>query len=80
MFGGFEIDDESMTQLAKKIENEALFENCKMDDATLPQFVARYDMSFDLGVSDFFSDLPRVLPTSGNLKVWTKQYFITFFG
>ena len=41
MFGGCEIDDESMTRLVNKTENEALFENCDMDDITLSQFVAR---------------------------------------
>ena len=63
MFGGCKIDDESMTQLANKIENEALFENCEMDDATLSQFLARYDTSFDLGVRDFFADLTLLPPT-----------------
>ena len=41
MFGGCEIDDESMTRLVNKTENEALFENCDMDYITLSQFVAR---------------------------------------
>ena len=39
-----------------------------MDDATLSQFVACYDMSFDLSVSDFFADLTLPL-TSGELNV-----------
>ena len=57
MFSDCEIDDESMTQLGNKIENEALYENCEMDDATFSLFVARYDMSFDLSASNFFDDL-----------------------
>ena len=53
-FGDCEIDDESMTQLANKIET---------------QIVARYDLSFDSGVSDFFADLPLLPPTAGDMNV-----------
>ena len=69
MFGDWEIDNESMTQVANKKENEDLFENCEMDNATLFQFVARFDMNLNLGVSDFFADLPLLPPTSGDLNV-----------
>ena len=41
MFGDCENGWRVNDSVANKIENESLFENCEMDDATLSQFVAR---------------------------------------
>jgi hypothetical protein len=57
MYDDSGIDDETLTQLANKIENDALFENGELDDKTLSQFVSYYDISFDMGVDDFFADI-----------------------